>query len=114
MRLKFFVIVITFVITAWHTIYGQQTSDPMPFTENNRIITMIVSYHLHHFEPIIETLKNCKYMCEAGWSPTIVIFTAGNVTHNIRNYVNSHLYCYRTEVNCSLRSLSCHCFFCII
>lgn len=71
---------------------------PSPFTNNNRVLSLLLSYGFMRFDPILEILREYRTMCNAGWDPTVVIFTASEVSERMIRYLNNKVYCHRTEV----------------
>ena len=68
-----------------------------PFTENNRILGMILSYNYDHIDPLVIIINEYLSMCEAGWYPTVVIFTTMMWTDKLKRYLETKAHCYRIE-----------------
>ena len=72
---------------------------PAPFSTSNRVLSMVVAYSLNRMDPLMHTFRGQQNMCEGGWDNTLVIFTTARVTHRMKKYIESKLYCHRTQVS---------------
>jgi len=54
---------------------AQLKNYPKPFTANNRILGMVLTYNTDHIDPLMLIFNEYVSMCEAGWNPTIVLFS---------------------------------------
>jgi hypothetical protein len=70
---------------------------PEPFTTNNKIMGLLLSYDLCHIDPLILILNEYISMCEGGWSTTMVLFTTADWTPKLRRYMKYKSFCYRIE-----------------
>ena len=68
---------------------------PTPFTKNNRVLGCLLAFNFQHIDPIIVTLNEYTSMCEAGWDPTMVFFTAVEWSDALIRYLKQKSYCYR-------------------
>ena len=71
---------------------------PAPFSKSNRILSMVVAFSLNRLDPLMHSFRAQQNMCEGGWDTTLVIFTTLKVSLRMRKYIESKLYCYRTQV----------------
>ncbi|RYH26731.1 hypothetical protein EON65_14080 [archaeon] len=91
-------VVLLLLVTA---IFGYNYSDsikdyPTPFTEHNKVMGLILMFNLVHIDPFILILNEYLSMCEAGWDPTIVVFTAVDWSAQLQRLMRQKVYCYRT------------------
>ena len=70
---------------------------PAPFTDHNRILSVILSYNINHFESVGVILHEYSAMCEAGWAPTVVLLTFSNYTAKMQKLVQHKTYCSRNQ-----------------
>jgi hypothetical protein len=70
---------------------------PTPFTSNNRVMGFILSFNHYHIDPLMLIMNEYVSMCEAGWAPTIMIFTTVHWSLTLHRYFREKLYCYRTN-----------------
>lgn len=70
---------------------------PTAFSDNNRILGLLLSYNLDHIDPLFLITNEYVSMCEAGWNVTFVLFTTANWTDKLKGYLRSKTYCYRTD-----------------
>ena len=68
---------------------------PAPFTSNNRVLGLLLSYDLNHIDPLFLITNEYVAMCESGWNVSFVLFTAANWTSKLRKYIRLKTYCYR-------------------
>ncbi len=82
--------------------YGYNPQDhmkeyPTPFSSNNRVMGFILSFNHYHIDPLMIIMNEYVSMCEAGWSPTIMIFTTVDWSLALHRYFREKLYCYRNN-----------------
>jgi hypothetical protein len=68
---------------------------PAPNTKFNRVLGMLLSFNLGHMDPLSMIIDEYLSMCEAGWEPTVAIFTADPWKPILRRYLRRRSYCYR-------------------
>ena len=76
---------------------------PTPFTTSNRILTVLLSHNLNHFESVGVILHEYAAMCEAGWNPTVVLLTFANYTMKMQRLVEHKTYCSRIQSHFPVR-----------
>ena len=76
---------------------------PTPYTKNNRIMGMILSYNFDHIDPMMLILREYQSMCEGGWDPTLVFFSTIEWSTQIRRLFRQKTYCYRTNSTIPIR-----------
>ena len=70
---------------------------PSPNSDNNRVLGFILAFDYNHIDPLMLIFNEYVSMCEAGWDPTIILFTVLSWPDTMRRYVDSYSYCYRTQ-----------------
>ena len=70
---------------------------PKPFSNRNRILTVVLSHNLNHFESLSVILREYASICEAGWLPKVALFTQGNYTAKLRKMVEYKTQCSRLQ-----------------
>mmetsp|Transcript_28299 Transcript_28299/g.38967 ORF Transcript_28299/g.38967 Transcript_28299/m.38967 type:complete len:287 (+) Transcript_28299:662-1522(+) len=71
---------------------------PRPFTNNNRILSIVLSFNLDHAESIGFILRQYVSICEAGWNPTVAFLTVvPRWEANVTSYFDAKYFCYRTN-----------------
>ena len=96
-------------MTVFRPIVSYENTDfmkdyPTPFTKNNRVLGMVLSYNHYHIDPIILIANEYVSMCEGGWSPTVVIYTTVSYSLQLMRYFEQKLYCTRTNSSIPLRT----------
>lgn len=76
---------------------------PAPFSHNNRILGLLLSYNLDHIDPLFLITNEYVSMCESGWNVSFVLFTTENWTDKLKNYLRSKTYCYQTDNHLDIR-----------
>ena len=81
---------------------------PRPFSDHNKVAGLILAYNMAHVDPLMMyILPEYTNMCEAGWDPTVVIFTAMSLDHEwterVRRLVSERNYCYRLGRSIDIR-----------
>ncbi len=76
---------------------------PAPFTANNRVLGMILSYNFDHIDPMMLILGEYQSMCEGGWNPTVVFFTTIHWSLQIQRLFRQRVFCYRTNSSVPIR-----------
>ena len=77
--------------------------DPAPFTANNRVLGMVLMFNFAHIDPfMLALLPEYVSMCEGGWDPRVVIFTASYWSPRTRRLFLEKSYCYRTGKNINI------------
>jgi hypothetical protein len=69
---------------------------PAPNTEHNKVIGFILSFNHYHIDPLVLIMNEYVSMCEAGWLPTVRIFTTVDYSLRLQHYFREKLFCYRT------------------
>lgn len=77
---------------------------PKPFTSHNRIMGFILAYNHYHIDPLVLILNEYVSMCEAGWSPTVVMFTTVHWSDILFRYFRQKSFCYRTNSSIEIRT----------
>ena len=77
---------------------------PTPFTKHNRIMGFILAFNHYHIDPLVLILNEYVSMCEAGWSPTMVLFTTVHWSDTLLRYFRQKGYCYRTNSSVEIRT----------
>lgn len=77
---------------------------PTPFTKNNRVLGMVLSFNHYHIDPIVLILNEYVSMCEGGWSPSIVLYTTVTYSNKMLRYIEQKLYCTRTNSSIPFRT----------
>eukprot|EP01031_Cornospumella_fuschlensis_P037432 gene37432-45454_t len=94
LRSAFFLL---FVAVSFAYNYSDAIKDyPAPFTEHNKVMGLILMFNLVHIDPFILILNEYLSMCEAGWDPTVVVFTAVDWSAQLQRLMRQKVYCYRT------------------
>jgi hypothetical protein len=70
---------------------------PEPFTANNNVIGLLLSFDLCHIDPLILIVNEYTSMCEGGWNTTMVLFTSAEWTPKLRRYMKYKSYFYRIK-----------------
>lgn len=71
---------------------------PRPNVEGrNRLLGMILTFNFDHIDPLMLIVGEYQAICEAGWAPTVVIFTTVHWSSVIQRYFRQKSYCYRTN-----------------
>lgn len=69
---------------------------PVAHTSHNKVMGLVLAYNLIHIDPIILILNEYLSMCEAGWDPTVVIFTTVQWSERLHRLFRQKMFCYRT------------------
>ena len=72
---------------------------PAPHTKTNRILSVLLSHNLNHYESVTVILKEYVAMCESGWSPHVVLMTHANYTIRLQKLVSHVTFCSRAQVH---------------
>lgn len=72
---------------------------PTAYSKHNRVLGMILSFNLGHIDPLVLNFNEYVSMCEAGWDPTIVIFTTVPWSDTLQRYFKRKAFCYRTNAS---------------
>ena len=48
---------------------------PTPNSDNNRVLGFILAFDYNHIDPLMLIFNEYVSMCEAGWDPTVILFT---------------------------------------
>jgi hypothetical protein len=67
---------------------------PAPHGPNNRLMGFILAYNFDHIDPLMIIVNEYLSMCEAGWRPTMVLFSTSFWDQSLQNYLKYKLYCY--------------------
>lgn len=70
---------------------------PRAFSENNRILTLLLSHNLNHFESVNVILSEYVAICEGGWNVTVSMLTHANYTQKLQRLVTHKTYCSRID-----------------
>ncbi len=70
---------------------------PAPNTENNRVLGMILAFNHDHIDPLMLIFNEYVSMCEAGWKPSLVIFTTVHWSLQMKRMFRQKSFCYRTN-----------------
>ena len=78
---------------------GQGAPPPFPtaFTANNRILGLVCSFNFDHIDSLYLIITEYVSMCEGGFSPKLVLFTAADYTPQVRRVMAYRTFCYRTN-----------------
>jgi hypothetical protein len=68
---------------------------PTPFTDNNRILGLLLNFNFGHIDPLMMIFNEYTSMCEGGWLPTVVLFTTVDWTNKLKRIVKTRNFCYR-------------------
>lgn len=68
---------------------------PTAFTKNNRVLGLVLAFNFYHIDPLLLLLNEYVSMCEAGWQPTVVLFTAVHWSDQLLRYLRQKCSCYR-------------------
>lgn len=68
-----------------------------------RILGMVLAFDNSRLEALRRSLENYVFMCEAGWDPTVVIYTTIYYSAEELRRLNYMTYCYRTGSSLPLR-----------
>jgi hypothetical protein len=77
---------------------------PTPFTKHNKVIGFILAYNHYHIDPLLLIMNEYVSMCEAGWSPTVVMFTTVHWSEALLRYYRQKSFCYRTNSSVEVRT----------
>jgi hypothetical protein len=77
---------------------------PTPFTKNNRVMGFILAFNHYHIDPLLLIMNEYVSMCEAGWLPTIVLFTTVHWSEALLRYFRQKNYCYRIGASFEIRT----------
>lgn len=105
LNLIFPFLLIIFLARSDHPIDHVVDDFPAPFTKFNRVLGMLLSYNLNHMDPLSLIIDEYQSMCEAGWEPTVAIFTADRWKPILRRYLRRRSYCYRLGRHIEIRYL---------
>lgn len=70
---------------------------PAAFTNNNKILAMILAYNFNHFESLLHIFHEYVAMCEGGWNPKVVLFVSADFKYSKKtiNMIDYKTYCHR-------------------
>lgn len=68
---------------------------PAPHTAHNKVMGLILAFNLIHIDPLIMIFNEYLSMCEAGWDPTVVVFTTVKWTPQLSRLFRQKMYCYQ-------------------
>lgn len=80
-----------------HVVDNNATSFPMPNSDSNRILGMVLSLNYNHMDPLVMIVDEYLSMCEGGWDPSIILFSTSDWSPPMRRYITSKSFCYRTN-----------------
>jgi hypothetical protein len=82
--------------------YYPPDREPKPFSPGgyNKVLGLVLAYGFDHVDPfMLLLLPEYVSMCESGWDPTMVIFTAAHWTPLLRRLMVERAYCTRLGRN---------------
>ena len=79
------------------------TPFPAANTANNRVLGFILAFDFNHIDPLMLIFNEYVSMCEAGWEPTVILFTVAPWSDTMRRYIDSYNYCYRSQKHVTVR-----------
>jgi hypothetical protein len=74
---------------------GTNATEPLPFTDNNKILGIIHSNRFTDIDPLLYIFSEYVTMCNSGWNPTIAISSTLYWDPMLQYYLKSQLFCYR-------------------
>jgi len=75
----------------------QQQQLPAPYTEKNRVLSIISAFNLAHVDSMLLIFQEWVSVCEGGWRPSLLVYTAINWTVEFQSYVKRRTYCSRVN-----------------
>lgn len=79
---------------------------PAPNTAYNKVLGMLLTFNLNHMDPLSMIIDEYLSMCEAGWEPTIAIFTTVHWSPMLLRYFRRRSYCYRIDRSLDIRIIN--------
>jgi hypothetical protein len=88
---------ILFMVTLVFSENFFKSPQPAPFTNNNKILSMVLAYNMNHFESLIHIFDQYVSMCEGGWNPKVVLFISANYTYSVKaeKMIDYKTFCHR-------------------
>lgn len=77
---------------------------PTPNTKHNRVMGLVLAFNHYHIDPLFLIFNEYVSMCEAGWDPTVVLFTTVTWSERLLRYLRQKTYCYRISKSIEIRT----------